>query len=439
MQIKQPELWGGVECTINRVGDDFSDQVARLGHDQRFQDFDLFAGLGIRKLRHGVLWERIVTRGWAWADRSLGRIRQLGMEPIVGLVHHGSGPLHTSLLDPDFPVKLARHAEAVATRYPWVQSYTPVNEPLTTARFSGLYGHWYPHGRDDRSFVCCLLNELKGTVLSMRAIRRITPEARLVQTEDIGRTWSTAPIRYQADFDNLRRWLTFDLLTGRVHTTHPIFGYLRRAGVAEAEVLWFRDNPCPPDVLGLNYYLTSDRFLDHRVDLYPAQMAGGNGRDAYVDVEAVRIRPEGIAGIAMLLEEAWKRYQIPVAVTEVHNGSHLAQQVLWMNESFLETEKAMKRGVPVAGITPWALLGSFDWCSLVTRRENIYEPGIFRIGHNGRPEPTLLAEALKRLTQHRTLLQVDEDAWWHDESRLLYPAELAEVPAHAWHQPRPAA
>ena len=25
-------------------------------------------------------------------------------------------------------------------RYPWIDAYTPVNEPLTTARFSGLYG-----------------------------------------------------------------------------------------------------------------------------------------------------------------------------------------------------------------------------------------------------------------------------------------------------------
>ena len=79
------------------------------------------------------------------------------MRPIVGLVHHGSGPAYTSLLDSGFPEKLARYAGAVARRYPWLTDFTPVNEPLTTARFSGLYGHWYPHGRCDRDYVRALL------------------------------------------------------------------------------------------------------------------------------------------------------------------------------------------------------------------------------------------------------------------------------------------
>ena len=51
---------------------------------------------------------------------------------------------------------------AVAERYPWVEHYTPVNEPLTTARFSGLYGHWYPHARDDGAFLRALLQPVPG-------------------------------------------------------------------------------------------------------------------------------------------------------------------------------------------------------------------------------------------------------------------------------------
>lgn len=91
----------------------------------------------------------------------------LGIRPIAGLVHHGSGPRHTSLIDPGFPEKLAKFADAVAQRYPWISHYTPVNEPLTTARFSGLYGHWYPHERDDLMFAKVLIHECRATVLSM--------------------------------------------------------------------------------------------------------------------------------------------------------------------------------------------------------------------------------------------------------------------------------
>src|SRR5688572_21198495 len=102
------ELWGGLECTLNRVGDRYFDQIESTGHAARAQDLELFAALGLRTLRYPVLWEAIAPRGlvsadWRRTDERLARLRELGMEPIVGFIHHGSGPLHTSLLDPAFP------------------------------------------------------------------------------------------------------------------------------------------------------------------------------------------------------------------------------------------------------------------------------------------------------------------------------------------------
>src|SRR5205823_1524664 len=149
---------GGVESTVNRVGDVFFDQLERSGHASHLADLDRFATLGIRALRFPVLWERTAPDGpgseqWEWSDARLSRLKELGIEPIVGLLHHGSGPRWTSLVDEAFPVGLAGYAREVARRYPWVEWYTPVNEPLTTARFSGLYGHWYPHGHDALTFL----------------------------------------------------------------------------------------------------------------------------------------------------------------------------------------------------------------------------------------------------------------------------------------------
>jgi dTDP-4-dehydrorhamnose reductase len=420
------ELWAGPECTVNRVGDRYFDQLERTGHAHRLEDLDRIAGLGARAIRMPILWERVAPDGlrradWRRADERLARARALGLRPIVGLVHHGSGPRGTSLLEDSFVEGLASFARAVAQRYPWVEDYTPVNEPLTTARFSALYGHWYPHLRDDRAFVRALVNECRGTLAAMRAIRDVVPGARLVQTEDLGRTYYTPPLRDQGEFDDERRWLAFDLLLGRVGRDHPLRRWLDAMGFAPEELDRVRDRACPIDLLGVNYYVTSDRVLDHRLELYPAHLHGGNGREAYVDVEAVRVRPEGIAGHAEVLMRAWERYRLPLAITEVHLGCTREEQARWLVEAWRGAHAARDAGADVRAVTLWAVFGSFDWSSLVTRDEGRYEPGAFDV-RGPEPRSTALAATARALASGRaTIPPVAEDlGWWRRPERLSY-------------------
>jgi dTDP-4-dehydrorhamnose reductase len=422
------EVWAGVECTVNRVGDEYFDQLERNGHATRLDDLDLFAELGIKAIRYPVLWERTAPDGlenadWAWADERLGRLRELGINPIVGLVHHGSGPRHTSLIDPEFPEKLALYARAVAERYPWVTHYTPVNEPLTTARFSGMYGHWYPHGTDGLTFGRALLGECRGVALSMQAIRKVNPNAQLVQTDDLGKIYSTPKLAYQAEFENERRWLTFDLLCGRITPTHPMWRYLHKCGISEAELDWFVENPCPPDMIGINHYLTSDRFLDERMERYPTSSHGGNGRDEYADIEAVRVCAEGAAGPRNLLLEAWERYKLPIAITEAHLHCTREEQLRWLYEVWSAALQLRDQGVDVRAVTAWSLLGTYDWNSLVTRWVGYYESGVFDL-RSSRPRPTAIAKMIRDLSAGRKPDHplLDTPGWWHRQERLLYPA-----------------
>jgi dTDP-4-dehydrorhamnose reductase len=422
-----PELWGGVECTVNRVGEKYFDQIERIGHCARPEDLELFARLGVRALRFPLLWERTAPEAardadWSWADARLAHLRELNVRPIVGLLHHGSGPRHTSLTDPEFPEKLASYARAVAERYPWVEDYTPVNEPLTTARFSGLYGFWYPHGRDDRTFVRALLTQLRGVVLSMREVRRVNPSARLVQTEDLGKTYSTQALRYQAEFENERRWLTCDLLAGRVTRAHAMWDYLLWAGAGEHEVEWFAENVCTPDLVGVNHYLTSERFLDERLERYPVETHGGNGRQRYADVEAVRVCAEGVAGPRVLLRETWNRFGLPLAVTEAHLGCTREEQLRWLHEVWAAASSLREEGVDVRAVTAWALLGSYDWDSLATRDAGHYEPGAFDL-RAPRPRPTAVARMLKDLAAGREHDHpvLGSPGWWRRLERLRYP------------------
>ena len=417
------EAWGGTEYTHNRVGDRYFDQMNLSGHSSRTTDVELFAKLGIRALRCGVLWERhSLESSWRWPDAYLNAVRSTGMRPIVGLMHHGSGPRHTSLMDADFPSKLASYAAEVSARYPWVDAYTPVNEPNTTARFACRYGIWHPHHFSQESYLRALVNQVKAVVLSMRAIRTIRSDAQLIQTDDLGRVWSTPELAGIGELLNERRWLAFDLLCGCVNRTHPMYEYLRKGGIEDRDIFWFADNPCPPDICGANYYVTSDRYLDHRVHLYSTNCRSAEG--PFVDLEAVRVRPEGIQGFESILLEAHERYHLPVAITEVHLGDVVEEQIRWAAEAWRGAQRARQAGVDCRAITFWALLGSYFWNSLVTAHNGHYEAGVFDL-RSGVPAATELAEVVRQCARgdepnHRALL---ESGWWHSLSRIRYDSE----------------
>lgn len=419
------ELWAGPECTVNRVGDRFHDQLAATGFAQRLECLDDLASLGIRRLRFPLLWERTEpSRGrydWRWSDEALARLAARGVEPIIGLLHHGSGPAWTHLLDPAFPDLFAAYAGAVAARYPQVLAWTPINEPLTTARFSALYGVWYPHRADDAGFVRALLHQVRATVLAMRAIRRHQPAAELLQTEDLGFASASPPLQYQADFENHRRWLTFDLLRGAVGREHALWPYLRASGAGESELGALQQTPCPPGILGINHYLTSERHLDERLWLYPPRSAGGNGRHRYADVEAVRVPGTPAGGFAVRLREACQRYRSPVALSEVHLGCTREDQLRWLRQAWQAASAVCAVGHDVRAVTCWATHGAFDWNSLVTRWEGHYEPGLWDV-RSSPPRMTALGRLACELASGDGGVHplAGGEGWWQRAERLTH-------------------
>jgi dTDP-4-dehydrorhamnose reductase len=421
------ELWGGHECTVQRVGDIYGDQTRRSGHQDRPEDLDLFASLGLTALRYPVLWERTAPdapdlRDWSWSDGRLARLRELQIRPIVGLVHHGSGPRYTDLLSDSFAPGLADHARAAAARYPWVEDWTPVNEPLTTARFSALDGYWYPHACHEPTFWRALLNEIDATRLAMREIRRINPRARLIQTEDLAQAYGTEPFAEEVAFQNQRRWVSWDLLAGRVTPDHPLWPRIARAGLADRLAV-IADDPCPPDILGANYYPTSERFLDHRAERYPDWTAGELGQ---FDLDAVRVLPAGASGWAGVLRQLWERYRIPVAVTECHISGSETERMAWFIDAWIAALALQAEGADIQAVTSWSLLGSFDWNSLLTRDDGFYEAGAFDLSQ-GWPRRTRHADLLAFLAgggQPQAWIDAHpglrEAPWWRSDARLLH-------------------
>ncbi len=411
------EIWGGVECSHVLINGMVRDQVQETGHRSRLSDLDLIAGLGLKTLRYPLLWAKIAARSppdFAWEDERLARLTALGIEPIAGFLHHGSGPKGMDPLHSDFAAALADHAEAVALRYPWIRRFTPINEPVTTARFAYLYGHWHPHARDEATFLRAVVASALATAAAMGRIRRHIPNAQLVQTEDVGRIFSPPALAYQADYENERRFLGFDLLTGRVAPGHPFHRRLLDAGVPARDLDRLVAEPCPPQIIGVDQYLTSDRYLDPVLDHHPPALHGGNGRDAYADIAAAHVPDLHHAlGFLPRLREVHARYGLPVALTEVHNGAPPEGQLRWLAEAWKAAQDARAEGIRVQAITSWSLFGCIDWDSLLCERRGHYEPGAFDIRCDP-PRRTAVGEAVAMLARRGTFDHpvLNQPDWW---------------------------
>ena len=170
--------------------------------------------------------------------------------------------------------------------------------------------------------------------------------------------------------------------------------------------------------------MTSDRFLDERTDRYPHHTHGGNGRDTYADVEAVRVRAEGIVGHRARLEEAWGRYGIPVALTEVHLGCTREEQLRWLRDAWRGAVEARDAGADVRAVTVWSAFGALDWDALLTEDRGSYEPGAYDV-RSPVPRPTAVVALARELSgggdgSHPVLATA---GWWARECRLAYPPQ----------------
>ena len=403
------EIWASPEPTVARIdGQRSRDQLRETGHEARSGDVDLIADLGVHATRYPVLWEKVApyhpqVRDYGWASERLGALAERGVEPIVTLLHHGSGPAYTSLLDPRFPELFAEYAAATARRFPWVTRWTPINEPLTTARFSTLYAAWYPNRFfDDAAFARAIVNETRAFALAAERIREVVPSASFLLTEDLQSfTAADEGVESYAEHKRQRMYLSCELLQGRIADGHPMHRYLiERGGVAASELAWFERRPQPPDVMGWNYYPNSERWLE-------SEGAGGHRNSSLVDVAPERMDPRA------LLRAAHRRLGIPLALSEVHVIGTGRERARWMVQRFADTVALREEGVPVVGFGAWAAFGMVDWVSLLRRNDGVREDGIYTCaGPRGTPQRTPVCEVVEALSAGRLPREPAEPGWW---------------------------
>jgi dTDP-4-dehydrorhamnose reductase len=409
------ELWASPEPTVARIDTDtVRDQIAETGLDVRTGDAERIAALGVSASRVPVLWERVAPidpheHDFSEPARRLNALRVAGIEPIVTLLHHGSGPQYTDLLDPAFPLWFAEYAEATARMFPWIRRWTPINEPLTTARFATLYGVWYPNARDDRAFGRAMVNQTLAQQAAMRRIRRVIPDAEFVLTEDLQRyAAGDAGAAEYVEFLRERVYLSVELVAGRVGDDHTLTAFLtERCGVNALELAMMQRDACVPDLVAFNHYPHSERYLFT------------HGDDA-ADVPAVYVAGEPSPAAGPLLRAAGERLQLPLALGEVHVHAPAAERVRWLAQHVADAQALRAGGMDVRALGAWAAFGMVDWHSLLQQRAAVAEDGIYTFaGPNEVPQPTAVADALRELVATGSIDDRGVRGWWERADRAL--------------------
>ena len=218
------------------------DEYELTGHYQRWrEDLDLFAELGVRHVRYGIPWHRINPSPGVWdfgsADAPLERLLELGIEPIVDLVHYGLPSwIEGAFLHPDFDRFMSEYATRVADRFRGrIRMYTPLNEPRITAWYCGKLGWWPPFKRSWRGFASVMLGLCRGIVASAHALKS-TDENIVLAHVDATDLYHAGDESLASEVERRQEmvFLALDLISGRVTHGHRLYDWLLSLDVPEA-------------------------------------------------------------------------------------------------------------------------------------------------------------------------------------------------------------
>jgi beta-glucosidase len=346
----------GIECSAPLVDGRRVDEVVKTGHDTRYaDDFRLARGLGVRFIRYGIPFHRVNPApgrfDWEWVDRALAECRAAGLIPIADLMHFGIPDDLRDYQNIGLPERFAPFVRAFAERYPWVRHFTPVNEPYITAAFSARQGYWNEQLSDERAFVRALLNIMRCVVRGAAEIRRLRPDAILVQAETCHYTHPLVPDAIErARLENELRFTTFELAFGR-RLPDLVRRHLFAHGGEPEDLAWFERNGSDANwIVGNDYYQSSEQQVGH---------------DGVLRTSGLRL------GYYELAHQYHERLRTPIMHTETNMEGRRA--TAWLESQWTDVLRLRADGLPIRGFTWYGLVNHVDWDSTLTRddgREN---------------------------------------------------------------------
>jgi beta-glucosidase/6-phospho-beta-glucosidase/beta-galactosidase/glycosyltransferase involved in cell wall biosynthesis len=341
------------------------DLAQATGHAAFWKDdLDSVATAGITSMRYAMPWHRIEAEpgrfDWDLVDAQLDYLREIGVAPIVDLLHHTSYPewLTDGFRDRRFHSAYVGYASTMAERYPWIPAFTLFNEPFATLFLSGHEALWPPYDSGIPGFVRLATNVLQAVAEASGIWNELLPDARHVWIDTCEHHSGTpgAPAGYAA-VANDRRHVLLDLATKtRLDADRPFLNSLLDAG---GEAL-LQLPAIRVDMLGLDYYCHSEWWYDERGSFSPSP------------------HPLGFAALA---EQYGLRYGLPMMLSETNLRGLPTDRASWLRYMLEQYELAVSRGVPLEGFCWFPYVDSCDWDSLLARSAGRVDPvGVVSLG-----------------------------------------------------------
>jgi beta-glucosidase len=345
------------------------------------EDVGLMKAINANAYRFSIEWSRLEPREGAWNEEAwarygdlVRRLREAGITPAVTLLHFTLPPWVADgggVTSPAFPARFARFAAEAGRRLgPGVDLWITLNEPNVQMYLGYVLGLWPPQTKDPQEAVRALAGLLKAHAAAAAALRAADPGAKIGVANNVMLLEPQSRLLLSdwlgAFFvDRVWNWAFADAVRDG-HARYRLPGATldeRIDGLAGSA-----------DFFGLNYYF---RYYVRIAPGAPegVRMTAGPGLRSELGGSAAPVGDSPPEALFLLMREAWKRYRLPVYVTEggiADDGGTMRGPLIRGQVEAIQRARA--EGVPVEGYFHWTLVDNFEW-------EKGYRPrfGLYRL------------------------------------------------------------
>lgn len=321
---------GGFECSTHRRGDrQRLDVIEASLHDKyAFEDYSRLRETGMLTARDGARWHLIerepFTYDFSSVTAQIDAAKTADVQVIWDLFHYGY-PDDLELMSEEFIARFVSFARAFTLHLLEEGIEKPLlclaNEVSFFAWIAGEVGGWYPFLKFRGDDVKRQL--VKATIAAANAIRKIAPQAVLIQTDPV---INVVPSR--GNSQNIIHAKNFH--NAQYHSLDMLLG------LSEPEI---GGNYGMIDLIGINYY---------------SQNQWRHPSSRRLKRESRDYKP-----FSLILQEFYERYKKPFFVAET--GIEDEARPEWFRYICAEVLKALKVGVPVYGICLYPILNHPGW------------------------------------------------------------------------------